>query len=239
MTVENATYLKQLNPSYPEDSDLIKEGDDHIRLIKKALRNTFKNLDRQVLLSSEQMNELVSYRDYVSSQIERAYPVGAIYMSVNSTDPNTSLGFGTWEAISQGRVLIGAGAGTDENTVSKTFLNGSTGGEYEHTLSEDEIPSHNHKPSFSSDKTTSPEGGFKFKHFTTFTGNLARGPIRQRSAYDITKSTSGGFEFTGTSIPPHTHKVTNVLSDMKSTGGNKPHDIVQPFLTVHMWKRTL
>ena len=37
-----------------------------------------------------------------------AYPVGAIYLSVNDTDPATLFG-GTWERMSQGRFLIGAG----------------------------------------------------------------------------------------------------------------------------------
>lgn len=72
-----------------------------------------------------------------------AYPVGSIYMSMKSDNPSTIFG-GTWSAIGQGRVLIGAGSGTDTNDVSKSFTVGSTGGEYEHTLTVDEMPSHSH-----------------------------------------------------------------------------------------------
>lgn len=63
-----------------------------------------------------------------------AYPVGAIYLSVNDTDPATLFG-GTWERIG-GRFLLGA---------DDTYPAGSTGGEAEHTLTIDEMPRHNHE----------------------------------------------------------------------------------------------
>jgi hypothetical protein len=47
------------------------------------------------------------------------YPVGSIYTSTVSTNPGTSLGFGTWTAFGAGRVLIGDGGG---------FTAGATGG---------------------------------------------------------------------------------------------------------------
>ena len=61
------------------------------------------------------------------------YPVGAIYMSTKSTSPASLFG-GTWSRIS-GRFLLGA------NT---TYSAGTTGGAATHTLTLDEIPSHNH-----------------------------------------------------------------------------------------------
>lgn len=64
------------------------------------------------------------------------YPVGAIYMSVSSTTPATLFG-GTWTAL-RDRFLIGAGS---------TYTVNATGGETEHTLTVDEMPSHRHKPS--------------------------------------------------------------------------------------------
>ena len=69
----------------------------------------------------------------VSSMLDKAYPVGSIYMSVNSTNPKTLFG-GTWVQIKD-RFLLAAGT---------TYKAGATGGEAEHTLTESEMPSHNH-----------------------------------------------------------------------------------------------
>lgn len=62
-----------------------------------------------------------------------AYPVGAIYLSVNSTSPATLFG-GTWEQL-ENRFLLGAGS---------DYTAGATGGEATHTLTINEMPSHNH-----------------------------------------------------------------------------------------------
>lgn len=67
------------------------------------------------------------------SQVLNAYPVGSIYMSVNSTNPGELFG-GTWEQI-QGRFLLGQGSGYSAGTV---------GGEANHALSDREMPSHRH-----------------------------------------------------------------------------------------------
>lgn len=48
------------------------------------------------------------------------YPVGAIYMSVDSTNPSEIFG-GTWEEFAKGRVLVGVDTSQEEfNTVEKT-----------------------------------------------------------------------------------------------------------------------
>lgn len=64
-----------------------------------------------------------------SQLINLIYPVGAIYISVNSTSPQTLFG-GTWQQISD-TFLLAAGA---------TYTAGSTGGEATHTLTEAELP---------------------------------------------------------------------------------------------------
>lgn len=71
------------------------------------------------------------------------FPVGGIYISTDSTNPNTIWAGTTWSAIAEGRVLIGAGTGND-GTNSLTVDGGDTGGEYQHTLSVNELPSHTH-----------------------------------------------------------------------------------------------
>lgn len=66
------------------------------------------------------------------------YPVGSIYVSTVSTNPNTLFGMGVWEAI-EGRFLVGYDSDdTDFSTA------GNEGGEKKHTLLTTEIPSHTH-----------------------------------------------------------------------------------------------
>lgn len=64
---------------------------------------------------------------------EDIYPVGAIYMSVNSTSPASLFG-GTWTQLKD-RFLLGAGS---------TYSNGATGGAAAVTLTLSQIPSHTH-----------------------------------------------------------------------------------------------
>lgn len=65
--------------------------------------------------------------------IDYIYPIGSIYLSVNSTNPSTLFG-GTWVQLKD-RFLLGAG---------NTYGNGATGGEATHLLTLSEIPSHSH-----------------------------------------------------------------------------------------------
>ena len=104
------------------------------------------------------------FESRVSTLESQIYPVGSVYISTTkSTAAQVKALFGgTWEAIGQGRVLIGAGTGTDELGNSMTFTAGSTGGsttagnssgtqtitnplgEYTHQLNTNEMPSHTH-----------------------------------------------------------------------------------------------
>ena len=76
----------------------------------------------------------------VTATIANAYPVGSLYMNAsNSTNPATLLGFGTWSAFGEGRVLIGIDSSdTDFDTAEET------GGSKTHTLTEAQLPSHRH-----------------------------------------------------------------------------------------------
>lgn len=65
------------------------------------------------------------------------YPIGSIYMSVNSISPQTLFG-GTWTQIKD-RFLLACG---------DTYTNGTTGGEATHKLTVNEMPSHSHTIGF-------------------------------------------------------------------------------------------
>lgn len=70
--------------------------------------------------------------------LEVIYPVGSIYTATVSTNPATLLGFGTWTAFADGKVLVGKAASGTFNT------GGATGGAETHTLTTAEMPSHRH-----------------------------------------------------------------------------------------------
>ena len=81
-----------------------------------------------------------------SKIMEKLLPVGSIIewapveggANVDLTTPQSVsnyYGFGTWEAYGSGQMLLG---------VSSSHAVGSTGGEETHTLTIDEMPSHNH-----------------------------------------------------------------------------------------------
>lgn len=44
MSLETASYIHQLNPNNPSGADKLKQGDDHIRMIKAALKATFPGI---------------------------------------------------------------------------------------------------------------------------------------------------------------------------------------------------
>lgn len=143
------------------------------------------------------MSEKIARLD--KSVIDMVYPVGAIYMSVNSTNPGNLFG-GKWEQIKD-RFLLAAG---------DTYAAGSTGGEAQHTLSEDEIPTHRHSSdSFMNGYAGASIGTDKYVTWVNH-GN------------------------------EHTNAPTGTSGIVNTTyaGGSKPHNNMPPYLTVYMWKRT-
>ena len=82
----------------------------------------------------------VSLDGTIYSIADAIYPVGSIYMSVNSTNPSALFG-GTWVQI-EDTFLLSAG---------QTYTAGDTGGEATHTLTVDEMPSHAHFQQYQSD----------------------------------------------------------------------------------------
>lgn len=69
-----------------------------------------------------------------------AHPVGSFYVSADPTDPSTLWG-GVWQMLPEGTFLMACGDGIPA---------GSTGGEAEHLLTVEEMPSHDHGLSGSS-----------------------------------------------------------------------------------------
>jgi len=100
------------------------------------------------------------------------YPVGSIYLNAtDNTNPGTLLGFGTWEALGAGRVLVGFNAADgDFDTAEKT------GGAKTHTLTTDELAAHTHTASI----------------VTLNSGSSGGAAASGTCTYNATNSTGGG-----------------------------------------------
>lgn len=151
--------------------------------------------------------------------VDSIYPVGSIYMSVDSTSPGTLFG-GTWSQL-QNRFLLGAGS---------SYTAGNTGGASTVTLTTSQIPSHTHTFTGSSATTSSDS----HTHTVPNTkGNNSGSATRAETWADASAS---GRTLT-TSSDAHTHTVT-AKGTNSSTGGGGSHTNMPPYLVVYMWKRT-
>jgi microcystin-dependent protein len=56
MPLESATTINQLEPSNPASTDQIRQADDHIRLLKQTIKNTFPNITGPVTVTQAQLN---------------------------------------------------------------------------------------------------------------------------------------------------------------------------------------
>lgn len=166
------------------------------------------------------MNYLSDDNKNIANYLDKVYPVGSIYMSTNSTSPATLFG-GEWKALNEGRVLIGA---------NSTYPVNSTGGEFEHTLTEEETPSHTHTGSnlLVSGKLTS----VAFDPYLSISASGAFTISGERSywrAQGTSKTIISTRDVTLSGVPEGT---------TDSTGGSQPHNNMQPYLAVYMWERT-
>lgn len=151
----------------------------------------------------------VTYRDWnklVNSIKSAMYPVGSVYITYNNVNPGTFLG-GTWERFGQGRTLVGEGTGNDGST-SMSFTANSTGGEYKHKLTVDEIPNHKHAV-YIQNTTSNPQ-----VNAPKWTVALPNSWKQYASDMKLFGPSSG------------------------SVGNGTSHNNVQPYITVYFWKRT-
>lgn len=169
--------------------------------------------------------------------MKKIYPVGSIYMSTVSTNPATLFGFGTWEAMPAGRVLLAQG----KSSWSTTYNAGSTGGEATHQLTIAEIPSHDHAVSIQSsgdhNHIASSNKSGTHSHVLPTANALGSG-----SGYVIGTSNGGNLNTTGNGEHSHVININNNgththTSTITKTGSGQAHSNMPPYLAIYIWKR--
>ena len=92
MPVEVATYINQLDPLSPAGTDPKSQGDDHLRTIKSAVKQTFPNVAGAVNASHIELNHLVGVASAVQPQIDlKASKTGDSYTGIHDFSLATSV----------------------------------------------------------------------------------------------------------------------------------------------------
>lgn len=157
--------------------------------------------------------------------IDVIYPVGSIYMSMSATNPHDLFGVGTWERISQGRMLLGA----DDST----YKAGATGGEATHTLTAKEMPRHNH---YSTTSWANLQGHFGSGDNTAYFFRSDTDGICSNSDGSARNGLGRGGNlddrYSRIKInASHNHTIQN-------DGDSQPHNNMSPYLVCYIWQRT-
>lgn len=150
MALESATYVNGLVITNPDPFDTKSQGDDHMRLIKRVLKNTFPNITGPITVSQERLNALgannilcfpgmiVMWSGTIAS-IPAGWKLcnGVGNISNGTAVPNLTGRFVVHaDADSGGTYNRGAKGGSATHSHSVTVAG--------HTLSIDEIPAHTH-----------------------------------------------------------------------------------------------
>jgi hypothetical protein len=175
---------------------------------------------------------------FVQAALQALHPVGSIYINAtNSTNPGTLLGFGTWTAFGAGRVPVGFNASdTDFDTAEETggaktvsssgTISGTVGGT---SLTEAQMPKHYHLM-LGPNSVSSPQGSGSSSG--VYGGGTPDDNTQAYGTYSTGGNASSGSQTTGTSNgDSHTHSFSGTYSGSATS-------VLQPYITVYMWKRT-
>lgn len=220
---------------------------------KRVISNVADGVELNDVVTVGQLNKkLSSALDQLNRLAGQLYPVGSIYMNVNNVEPSAIFG-GSWERMPSGRMLVNSGDG---------FNLGQVGGEKEHKLAEDEMPSHQHNLNtnisfivpnagehyhaigtiidnngefITSDSNRSMRNGFKLpesKYWTNWNGSQHNNDRVQRTDNESYNLFTSINKQTGTSSISK-----DINANTSSIGKNQPHNNMPPYIVVNMWKR--
>jgi len=81
MGLESVTYISDLVVTWPLGTDKIRQGDDHLRNIKRAIRNTFPNINAAVTATPAALNSLpLDFQSVLTELLEHVVQPGMISM---------------------------------------------------------------------------------------------------------------------------------------------------------------
>lgn len=168
-----------------------------------------------------------------------AWPVNSVHISFDNVNPSTYFG-GTWSAIGQGKMLVGV-----DSSDAAMDAAGDTGGTKTNTLTEANLPPHDHAIDHNHAQfSTSSLGGhthelpFKYLATTTTTGTALRVTDIQGQDGGTGTNATATANSTGSG---HSHDIDPPAYSGQSGNGDgtsTPVNNLPPYLAVYMWRRT-
>jgi len=244
MGLETGTYIDSLNTSNPGATDSVAQGDDHIRLLKSTIKNSFPNITGAMTATHTELNLLdgctanTTELNYVDVSTLGTVEASKAVTADANKDITGARNLTITGTLSAGSGLISL---SDVYPVGSIYINASV--------------------------STNPGTLLGFGTWVAFgTGRTMVGIDAAQTEFDTLEETGGAKTHTLTvsEIPAHTHNLgskdstagdggafneefiedpadttngPNVTSS--STGGGSAHNNLQPYIVVYMWKRTV
>lgn len=154
-----------------------------------------------------------------SSPRKEFFPIGAIYLSIDSTNPST-LFDGIWEQIKDTFLLA----------TGNTYTSGSTGGSANTTLTIDNMPAHTHTRG-----TMEITGGFKVDPSTAWCRVTGEGAFVDGYSTGAWATGNGNGDTTNTGVSFKASKTWSGATS--SVGSGTSFSNMPPYLAVYIWKK--
>lgn len=238
--------LHQLNTANPTGTDNKNQGDDHIRNIKKVIKDQFSGISGDtdsgaVTATASNLNALTG----IDNIYDVVYPVGCIYESTDSTDPSTLFTGTTWTAFGQGKMLVGLDPNDDDFDSTD-----DSGGSKTVTLTEAQMPTHDHDDTFSIENAGNHTHSDTFaienagNHRHSYTKETTHGGSVAGAKDGLSTFSTGYTDYAGV----HNHSITGGISNagthnhsingsVSNAGSGEAHDNMPPYIVVYRWKR--
>ena len=243
MGLETGTYIDSLNTSNPGATDSVAQGDDHIRLLKSTIKNSFPNITGAMTATHTELNLLdgctanTTELNYVDVSTLGTVEASKAVTADANKDITGARNLTITGTLSAGSGLISL---SDVYPVGSIYINAAV--------------------------STNPGTLLGFGTWVAFgTGRTMVGIDAAQTEFDTLEETGGSKTHTLTisEIPAHTHNQgshdssagdggaynTEFIRDhsdtangpnveSSSTGGGSAHNNVQPYIVVKMWRRT-
>jgi len=217
MPLETASYIHELDASNPAAPDLMADTDNHLRLIKEVLKNTFPNITGAVTANQHQLNSGVPIGGIIMwSGTLAAIPAGWVLCAgqsnISRTDGNGSINAPDLRS----RFVIGAGYESNSSATAHPKMH-QTGGSKDLDGTTNSAGGHTHSGSTNTNGAHN-HGGNTGNHTLT----IAQIPSHRHSVEDVWVGASGSGNGSRVDFSTNINAV-RTTANTSYVGGSDPH----------------